>query len=83
MQMEGIGGTGGMIAVGSPGVGAWLCWDDSAGVGVEEVSRRRDRDLERRRSLEPITDPLRLRNKGILIMSNPITGIHAHLSFDD
>lgn len=62
--MVGTGGTGGG---GEPGVVV---------PAEEEVSRRRDRDLERRRSLEPMTEPLRLRRRGILILSNPMA---AHL----
>jgi hypothetical protein len=48
------------------------------------LSRRRDReerDLDRRRSPEePMSVPLRLRRRGILILSNPIFSIqHGHL----
>jgi hypothetical protein len=65
--IAGIGGTGGGGVEGWMGVGAGL-----VSARVEEVSLRRDRDLERLRSLEPMTEPLRLRSRGILILSNPI-----------
>lgn len=65
-----MGGTGGGGEAESLLVGA--------GVSVvvvpaeDALSRRRERDLERRRSLEPMSDPLRLRRRGILILSKPI-----------
>ena len=39
--------------------------------------RARDRDLERQRSLEPMTEPLRLRRRVMLMLSNPMD---AHFS---
>lgn len=69
----GMGGTGGMSVVVTVTV---LALRD----GVSRVggcSRVRDRDLDRRRlslELEPTNEALRERTKGILILSNPMTG---------
>ncbi len=53
-------------------------WGVCAGVSaVEELVKlvsmsARDLDLERRRSLEPMTEPLRLRRRGMRILSKPM-----------